>query len=157
MNDTYRGIYDRMPATKPILKPGKKPKPEKPGMSARKSKTLTPAQRKKIYQKYDGRCSYCGHGIEFHEMQVDHKIAKARMHHNEYRSADWWDNLMPSCRRCNHYKRAETVEQYRRKLMTIQDRIKTDYIVKVAIDYGVIEFTPFDGEFYFEKFKKGNR
>lgn len=115
------------------------------------TKPLKKSDREKVYQKYDGRCAYCGRGIEYNEMQVDHIIPKARVHHREYESANWWDNLNPSCRRCNHYKRALTLEQFRRQLKTIQDRISNDYLVKVAIDYGVINFTPFDGVFYFER------
>jgi len=119
------------------------------------SKPLSKRERENVYQKYDGRCAYCGRNIEYRDMQVDHKIPKARLHFREHETADWWDNLMPSCRRCNHYKKADSLEVFRRQLMTIQDRIAKDYSVKVAIDYGVITFHPFDGEFFFEKHKRG--
>jgi 5-methylcytosine-specific restriction endonuclease McrA len=128
-------------------KPGAKPKKEK--QKKQSSIVLKPDQRMKIYQKYGGRCAYCGNGIEYNLFQVDHKLPKRQF--RDVQNADFWENLMPSCRRCNHYKRAHSLEYFRKLLMTIQDRISNDYLVKVAIDYGVVNFTPFDGVFYFEK------
>lgn len=61
------------------------------------------------------------------------------------------DNLMPSCRRCNHYKRADDVEMFRRTMSTLHKRIENHYINKVAIDHGMMTIKPFDGTFYFEK------
>ena len=64
------------------------------------------------------------------------------------------ENLNPSCRDCNHYKRALDVENYRKYLLTLDERIKKNYINRVAINYGVVSITKFDGKFYFEKVKK---
>ena len=62
-----------------------------------------------------------------------------------------FENLMPSCRRCNHYKRTYSLEEFRRLIKTLHERVSTQYINKVAIDYGVINIKQFDGLFYFEK------
>ena len=136
-------------------KPGKKQKPEKPGLSAKKSKTLTPAQRKKVYQKYDGRCSYCGRGIDFHEMQVDHKEAKSLF--KDIRSADFWDNLMPSCRACNIRKNTMSIKRFRSELSRDILQLKRDQPkFRLLLKYGLIEICDREIEFYFEKVKKGN-
>lgn len=37
-----------------------------------KARQLTKDQRMQIWQKYDGRCAYCGEPIEYKDMQVDH-------------------------------------------------------------------------------------
>lgn len=37
-----------------------------------------------------------------------------------------FDNLMPSCRRCNHYKRANSLERFRQNKDII--RFATDYL-----------------------------
>ena len=101
--------------------------------------------RERVYNKYNGHCAYCGKEIEYKDMQVDHLISK---YHN---GDDEYNNLMPSCRSCNHYKRANSLEGFRRMLMTIQKRLFKIYIFKVAVDYKVIDIKLFDGKFYFEK------
>lgn len=108
--------------------------------------------RQFVYDKYDGHCAYCGKRIEIKDMQVDHKLPLRNW--NKFLSEaelNSIENLMPSCRRCNHYKRAEDLETYRKNIMTIQDRMAKDYLFKVALDYGVVEVKPFNGVFYFEK------
>lgn len=61
------------------------------------------------------------------------------------------ENLNPSCRRCNHYKRANSLEAFRRMLKTIHERIRKVYICKVAEDYGIMKIVPWDERFYFER------
>ncbi|MFA5528406.1 MAG: HNH endonuclease signature motif containing protein [Peptostreptococcales bacterium] len=104
--------------------------------------------RLSVYNKYDGHCAYCGKKIEYKDMQVDHQTASCNGGTNDV------DNLFPSCRRCNHYKRSQDLEEYREYIRTLHERIKKPYINKVAIDYEIIEVIPFDGKFYFEKVKK---
>jgi hypothetical protein len=58
---------------------------------------------------------------------------------------------MPSCRRCNHYKRSHSPENFRKMIKTLHERIKKIYIAKVALDYGIIILKPHDGLFYYEK------
>jgi len=110
---------------------------------------LTKAERLQVYNKYGGRCAYCGKKIEYKDMQVDHIISKRQ---------GWaWDgidtikNLNPACRRCNHYKRAHSLEFFRHMLKTLHERVREMYICKVAEDYGIIKIEPWDGKFYFEK------
>jgi hypothetical protein len=78
-------------------------------------------------------------------MQVDH-IEPQRIG-----GADDVDNENPSCRRCNHYKRAHSLETFRGMLKTLHERTQKIYICKVAEDYGIIKVTPWDGKFYFER------
>jgi len=118
--------------------------------------------RQKVYEKYDGRCAYCGNKIEFKKMQVDHLIPKAlySVKHDcllvdarkftDFNLNDF-PNLMPSCRRCNHYKRAYTLEDFRHVMKTLHERVMKQYITKVAIDFGIVKIEPFNGSFYFEQ------
>lgn len=110
-------------------------------------------QRIKVWLKYNKHCAYCGKEIEYKDMQVDHiePLAYAPYPHDKKSAVYSFENLMPSCRRCNHYKRAMRLEEYRTLIETLHERIKTWYILKVAIDYGIITIEPFDGTFYFEK------
>jgi len=114
--------------------------------------------RVKIWNKYKQRCSYCGKHLLYHDMQVDHFIPLRSINRPpEYLDAEeinGFDNLMPSCRRCNHYKRGYSLSEFRRLISTIHNRIADDYITKVAIDYGIVKFWKWDNMFYFEKFKQ---
>ncbi len=115
---------------------------------------IAKAVRERVYKKYEGRCAYCGRCIEYRNMQVDHYLPQCKERYYLKRckkDVHAEDNLMPACRRCNHYKRARTVKQFRELMITLHERLEKIYILKVAIDYGVAEVKPFDGKFYFEK------
>lgn len=114
--------------------------------------------REKVHKKYDGHCGYCGKEIAYKDMQVDHIFPKAQFSIYEAITGSInindFENLMPSCRRCNHYKRDYNLEQFREKMKTLHERIMKQYINKVGVDFGIITIQPFDGIFYFEKFFK---
>jgi 5-methylcytosine-specific restriction endonuclease McrA len=113
--------------------------------------------REKIHNKFQGRCAYCGREITFREMQVDHYYpqCKARFYLRRFKiDVHAESNLMPTCRRCNHYKRARTPNQFRELMITLHERLEGIYILKVAVDFGMANIRPFDGLFYFEKLPK---
>jgi len=127
---------------------------------------MTHAQERRfIYDKYGGRCAYCGREIQFKEMQVDHMEPKAGRNldgkdifGNVLRTTiESIENKMPACRRCNHYKHTYDLGYYRYLVKTIHERIHKFYIAKVAEDYGIIEYKPWDGLFYFEKTINANQ
>ena len=100
-----------------------------------------------VFQKCGGHCAYCGKKIELEEMQVDH------IHPKRLGGKDELENYHPSCRRCNHYKRTLTLEKFRKLIETLNERLQKIYIVKVAIDYGIVTLNKWDGKFYFEREK----
>lgn len=104
-----------------------------------------------VHSKYNGKCAYCGKDITVKDMQVDHVIPKRCAASYPDIDINGYDNLNPSCRRCNHYKRAEKLEQFRITMKTLHERVSKIYIAKVGIDYGIVTITPFDGLFHFEK------
>ena len=114
-------------------------------------------ERERIHQKLAGHCGYCGKEITLKEMQVDHmnpvSLKYAKDAFGEYKINDYGHdtNLMPTCRRCNHYKRADTVEQFRLSMKTLHNRLTKIYIVNVGLDFGMMKIEPFDGTFYFER------
>ena len=59
------------------------------------------------------------------------------------------ENLNPTCHRCNHYKRAHTLETFRGMIKTLHERTQKIYIC--AEDYGIIKIEPWDGKFYYER------
>lgn len=120
--------------------------------------------RERVFNRFGGRCAYCGNPMEYKSMQVDHYLpqCKERFYANRFKKDVHAEaNLMPACRRCNHYKRARTPKQFRDLMATLHERIESLYIMKVAIDFGIAVVRPFDGRFYFEKLqgetKNGNQ
>ena len=102
--------------------------------------------RIEVYNKYNGRCAYCGKELSLHEMQIDHIKAKCQG------GSDDLENLNPSCRLCNHYKRSCTLDQFKNWLLAgIIDRLKQNYIFKIAEQYGMITIIGWDKKFYYEK------
>lgn len=114
---------------------------------------MTKIDRQRIYLKYDKKCVYCGANLKtIKDMQVDH-ITPKWMFENSFVEGDMNSdsNLMPCCRTCNHYKRGDDLEGFRRKMKTLHERVCSHYIGKVALKYGIVVVNEFDGQFYFEK------
>ena len=120
--------------------------------------------RRAVYEKYDGRCAYCGRKIDFRDMQVDHIIPFAQEYYAskerrdkvkrmiEDGTIDSIGNLMPACRACNFYKGGNDIEGFRRSIKDQLERTcKDTFQAKLAIYYGILTFTPWDEKFYFEK------
>lgn len=113
--------------------------------------------RERVYQKFNGHCAYCGKEIDYKDMQLDHLIPQCILENNKHQ--DLWDkvetfeNYMPSCRRCNHYKRGNSLETFREMIRTIPQKLMRDnYIYKVASDFRIVPIqSPQEIEFYFEK------
>ena len=105
--------------------------------------------REQVYNKYNGHCAYCGEAIEYKEMQVDHVVSKYW-----YNGVDDISNYMPACRQCNFYKSTLSLEDFRKRLETITDRLKNEFIYKVALKYGLVEERKKPIKFFFEDFKE---
>ena len=119
--------------------------------------------RLKVHSKYDGHCGYCGKEITIKEMQVDHIEPKWKLTDLQYCSTVTKEqihsegNLMPTCRRCNHYKRSDSLDIFRDKINTLHQRVCSHYIGQVALDYNIVEIKPFNGIFYFEQILNQNK
>ena len=104
--------------------------------------------RQAVYRKCGGHCAYCGREIAYKDMQVDHMVPLANG------GTDDFENLMPSCRLCNHYKRAERLEYFRKAISTIPQKLgERQYIYKVGMAYGFYDNEPKEIKFYFEQFE----
>jgi 5-methylcytosine-specific restriction endonuclease McrA len=77
---------------------------------------LNKAIREQVYNKYDGRCAYCGNKLDYKDMQVDHIIPISAKWINKPYLANNINNLMPSCRVCNNWKSNLSVEEFRKSL-----------------------------------------
>lgn len=129
-----------------------------------KRKPLSKDTRLKVYNKFGGHCAYCGKELKLKEMQVDHAVAFAQSWYGTYEerlaaekmvtdgSIDNLSNLMPSCRACNFYKGGSGIESLRRKILSeLEHTCRDSFQTRLAMQYGMIQYKPWDGKFYFEK------
>ena len=124
-------------------------------------------KREKVYKKFDGLCAYSGTPLK-DDWQIDHIIPKALtlQKYHEIENHDDISNLVPVQRIINHYKRALSLEDFRRWYMGgLHERLKKlpkktnspttikrkRYLLEVAGLFGITEDNPFGGKFYFEK------
>ncbi len=111
---------------------------------------LTAAERQQIYEKFGGRCAYCGCKITIKEMQADHVVP---LHLG---GADDISNLYPACRACNHYKSTFTVEKFREMIQRAPAALmKSNATYRSIARFGLIRH-PENPEvrFYFERTEK---
>ena len=107
--------------------------------------------REAVYAKYSGHCAYCGKEIAYNDMQVDHFVAKRGWSES---GSDDLANLMPACRMCNHYKRANSLEVFREYIQEIPRKLQQNYIYKVGVAYGNVIEQEKPIVFFFEKWRE---
>ncbi len=111
-----------------------------------KRKRLSEQERLAVLQKTNWRCAYCGIELGFDGFQVDH-VVPLRMG-----GKDEMDNMLPTCRSCNHYKRGNSLEGWRRMLEQTPETLRRDnYTYRQAVKFGLVTPTPKKVRFYFEQ------
>jgi 5-methylcytosine-specific restriction endonuclease McrA len=130
------------------------------------SKQISDRARLLVYQKYDKHCAYCGIELEYKAMQIDHiiprntwittiknryKIPNFLLHLN-INDINHYDNLNPSCRRCNKWKCTFDLETFRLEISLQTKRLKENSSgYKLALDFNTIKEINQPIKFYFEK------
>src|SRR4030042_774941 len=107
--------------------------------------------RDAVYNKFGGRCAYCGVEIDVVNMQVDH-IRPRRGYPEESENVD---NMNPACPVCNNWKHSDNIESFRKSLQS-QVRKCRDYSrnFRMAERYSLVVETYKPIVFYFEAIKK---
>ena len=121
-----------------------------------KRRNISKEERKKVYEKCNGHCAYCGCEITLKAMQVDHLIPME--FYDIYKAQgidlDTFNNYMPSCRPCNHYKSTFTLETFRSMLERQPEILLRDSATyRTAVRFGTVTPTPHKITFYFEEHK----
>lgn len=108
--------------------------------------------RETIYQKYDGKCAYCGDDLTG-KFTIDHITPKRRKdpkHPNK--GKDTIDNYNPCCYSCNSSKSTFTLEQWREEISLKVDRLMRDSSqFRLVWRFGLIGFKKETVTFYFEE------
>lgn len=109
--------------------------------------------RQAILTKTNGHCAYCGCELTLKTMQIDHVEPLIRYKgRNEGWGTDTMDNMLPSCRSCNHYKATMNLEMFRRAIEAWPEVLLRDSVTyRNALRYGLVESKPRKVRFYFEQ------
>ena len=114
--------------------------------------------REEVYKKCNGRCAYCGVEITIKQMQVDHIVPHWHTCSDEevkrmglVKGSHEFDNLNPSCSRCNKWKSTYTIEKFRGVIETSINRLERDTPnFRLARDYGLLVINENKVKFYYE-------
>lgn len=124
-----------------------------------KHKRIPKRQREAVFNKYGGRCAYCGCELTLRTMQVDHikAVYTSSLENDGVETQDDnLENLNPSCRQCNFYKGTLDIEQFRKKIMTtLYETCQNTFQAKLAKKLGMLTVKQFD-KFYFERINEKN-
>ncbi len=119
---------------------------------------MTKKERQLIFEKYNGRCAYCGSMLT-RGWHVDHLKPIRRKKYNKgecrYPERECIDNFMPACASCNINKHALKLEDFRQLVAGFMKHLNernTQY--KIAKRYGLVIEQENTVVFYFEKCKK---
>lgn len=118
---------------------------------------MTRKQRQQIYDKYNGRCAYCGCELP-ERWHADHKEPIRRnpdgsMLHPERDNI--LNNYNPSCPSCNIVKNSLSIEHFRELIQGFVKSLNRDSTqYKFAKKYELIEETGIEVKFYFETINK---
>ena len=122
---------------------------------------LSQAERKAVYDKYNGHCAYCGCDIPFKGFNVDHLHCLRNYEYTEELTGidvHSIDNLMPACGSCNRYKATMDLETFRKQLQKIPDRLQRDVCTyNIALRYKMVQENREPIKFYFERIKEDER
>ena len=118
--------------------------------------------RFEIWNKFGGKCAYCGVEVEEKKFHIDHidphwhnlteqKAKKIGVKKGTHEI----ENLNPSCPRCNRWKSTWNIEQFREEIRLQVERLnKYSPSYRISKDYGLIEEKNITVKFYFEKIIK---
>jgi 5-methylcytosine-specific restriction endonuclease McrA len=132
---------------------------------------MTKADRQKVFEKFSGRCAYCGCELE-KGWHLDHIEPVVRLYKTEKVSVgpnswDWkWvdkfqgfqyperdtiENALPACASCNINKHGDSIEGFRATITKFVESLnKYSVQYKIAKRYGLINETGNNVKFYFE-------
>tara|TARA_B100000902_G_scaffold400035_1_gene474864 strand:- start:8616 stop:9158 length:543 start_codon:yes stop_codon:yes gene_type:complete len=74
-----------------------------------KPQARVPRTRRNLWLRDQGCCQYCGVGLHYVHMTIDHVIPRSKGGRSS------WQNLVTSCQRCNYAKGSKTTIKPRRR------------------------------------------
>jgi hypothetical protein len=123
-------------------------------------------RRERIYNKYGGICAYSGTRLES-DWQIEHinpVIRDLRTGKITIKINDSEENIVPIQRLINNYKHSMSLEQFRKFLFHMHERLqklprnpvtekskkRKKYLLQISGYFRITNDCPFSGKFYFE-------
>ena len=121
----------------------------------------TKINRQEVYQKYNGHCAYCGQLITIKAMHIDHIFPYHLSHWQKDFDPNRFENLNPSCRKCNNFKHGLRLDGYnhgassfRFELQKQVERLMKNSQFDRALRFGLIRIIAKPVRFYFEEIEE---
>jgi 5-methylcytosine-specific restriction endonuclease McrA len=104
-----------------------------------------------VFQKYGGRCAYCGDHVSVASMEVDHIHPRAQRHLVSLESFENLENLHPACRPCNRTKGNRNLEDFRTHIRRLRNDLITSKRYECLSQMALYVVNQWDGKFFFEQ------
>ena len=119
---------------------------------------MTKNERQIVFDKYGGKCAYCGCELQ-KGWHVDHiepafhnwSDEDVKRHLKQERGLNIIENYNPACPRCNRWKGTWSIEQFRNEISLQLERLERDSApFRMARDYGLIKTSEIEVKFNYE-------
>lgn len=128
---------------------------------------MNKTDRKLIYDKFGGKCAYCGQSIELSKFHVDHIIPKEHyrvyfeiekykhnipefLSHLTINDCEHLDNKFPACSSCNLYKNSNSLIVFRMNISELVRQCRRTTQFRIAERFGLVKEQQKEVVFYFE-------
>lgn len=111
---------------------------------------ISAQKRTEVYNKYQGRCAYCGIYLAKEDMQIDHihPISKKQSFKGGINDIA---NLNPSCKFCNSLKGNMSIEQFRTFIQSKRIELIKNKCFVICERYRLIDTLKSQFTFFFER------
>lgn len=111
--------------------------------------------RQQVFDKYGGKCAYCGCDLPLKGWHNDHLqpvVRNLKTGAHEFPERDCLDNCMPACASCNINKHSMSLEHFREAITGYVRSLNLRMVqYKMAKKYGLVVEIEAPVVFYFEK------
>jgi 5-methylcytosine-specific restriction endonuclease McrA len=120
------------------------------------SKDITKSKKEIVYNKYNGRCAYCGIEINYNNFNIDHinpirRDIKGKDRLNGIYGNNNIHNLNPSCVSCNCSKWSYSLEEWRNIISNKYNKlIEKEPSFHLLIRFNIVKINKKEVKFYFE-------
>lgn len=98
------------------------------------------AIRRAVWNKYGGRCAYCGAEIELRKCHMDAYYPDKGLIQS---------NMMPACDSCYGHKKGKTPAEFQAYIESCMNSVKKNHLYKTAKRYGMVIESPRGVSFYY--------